>query len=224
MRLRVPLILFCLLVVHPFARAGDFQWWNALAVSGPIKDDSRFLLWFDGHARLRDDGSELGVSIIRPGIGWKLTDRLALWQGYARVTGHRDGPNIEEDRSWQQATYRIGKLLGGTVSSRSRFEQRFRGDTGDDTGLRFRQLFGWNYRFNDTPYSLAFWNEIFVGINDTDWGQFSGFDQNRAFFGIGRKLTAKSRVEIGYLNNHLDGGAGSSSTNNNILITFFVGL
>ena len=49
----------------------DFQAWNALAIAGPVKDDGRFLLWFDAHARFRDDASDLGheVQIPRPRPG-----------------------------------------------------------------------------------------------------------------------------------------------------------
>jgi carbonic anhydrase len=203
---------------------GDNQGWSAVFVNGPVEQGNRFLFWFDGHARFRDDATELGTSIIRPGVGWRLDDRVDLWLGYARVTGHRDGPNIDEDRFWQQSTYRIGDVLGGALSGRSRLEQRFR-NSGSDTGWRARQFFYYAQRFEGTPFSLVLANEIFFGLNDADWGQRSGYDQNRAFFGAAWHLSPGLRLEAGYLNNNLDGGpGGSNQTNHNFQIAFFVSL
>jgi len=205
------------------ANAGDSQTWSAIAVKGPASDKSRFLLWFDGHARYRDGTSELATTIIRPGIGWRATKNLDLWIGYARVTGHRAGPDIEEDRVWQQASYPVSRLWGGQLAGRTRLEQRSR-DAGDDTGWRLRQAFRWSMPIDETKFSYVVANETFFGLNDADWGQRSGYDQNRAFLGIAWQSTARLRVELGYLNNHIDGGAAGERTNHNVALAFSVGL
>ena len=64
----------------------DFQSWNALALAGDADDDGKWQFWFDGHLRFKDDASRLGVSIIRPGVGYKLSRDTTLWLGVARVT------------------------------------------------------------------------------------------------------------------------------------------
>ena len=224
-RLSSALALFaCVFSPAAHANDSDFQAWSALAISGPATQDSRFLLWFDGHARFRDDASELGTSIIRPGIGWKATDKVNLWAGYARVTGHRDGlPDIEEDRAWQQATYPITEIFGGRLSGRTRFEQRFRSDLGDDTGYRLRQFNRWARPIEGTDWSYVVANETFLGLNNTDWGQRDGFDQNRAFLGLAWKAAPKARVEFGYLNNHIN-GAVDDQTNHNVSAALFLSL
>ena len=102
--------LFVGLFVHIAAYANDNQGWSAIALSGPVSEKSRWLAWFDGHARFADDASDLGVSIIRPGFGRRINANLNLWGGYARVTIHLDGPDIEEDRAWQQATFPFSNL------------------------------------------------------------------------------------------------------------------
>lgn len=202
----------------------DFQAWTALAVSGPVEKDSRFLLWFDGHARFRDDASELGVSIIRPGIGWRINDNLDAWLGYARVVSRSDtAPNVEENRIWQQATYSLPQIFGGNFSGRTRLEQRFR-DTGDDTGWRVRQFIRWERPFVGSEFSIVAWDEVFVGVNDTDWGQRSGFDQNRLFLGGAWRFSNRARLEVGYLNNALNLPGTDDQTNHNISAALFVGL
>jgi hypothetical protein len=41
---------------------------------------------------------------------------------------------------------------------------------------------------------------VFFAFNDTAWGQQAGFDQNRAFAGVGWFLDDAVRLEAGYMN------------------------
>lgn len=205
------------------AIANDTQLWSALAVNGPVKEDSRLLVWFDGHARFGDDVSALRTSIIRPAVGWRASENLDLWVGYARVTAHRDGPDVGEDRIWQQATYPVADVFGGALSGRTRIEQRFRAAS-SDVGLRFRQFWRWSRPIDGSQFSWVVANETFVAVNDAGWGQFSGYDQNRAFFGLGWKVAPKIRIEGGYLNNHLNNGPLDNQMNHNISAAVFIGL
>lgn len=203
---------------------GDFQAWSALFVAGPPAENSRLLLWFDGHARFTDDASDLGVSIIRPGLGWRVSDRLDLWAGYARIVSRRDGaPNIEENRIWQQATYPVAELFGGALLGRTRLEQRLR-ETGADTGWRARQFLRWERRFAGSPVSALVSNELFVNFNNADWGQRSGFDQNRVFAGGAWRPAPRLRFEGGYLNNYIDLAGPGGQTNHNVVAFAFVSL
>ena len=70
---------------------------------------------------------------------------------------------------------------------------------------------------------MVIWDEVFFGLNDTDWGQNSGFDQNRFYVGPAYRLSKNWRVEIGYLNNHiaLPGNNPDAITNHNLALTFF---
>ncbi len=207
---------FCALLP---AHAEDFQAWNAVALTSPAAKDSKLMLWFDGHARFADDAGRLGVSIIRPGLGYRVSDRATLWLGYARVTLH-PGPDIDEDRIWQQATFPLGNFLGGSLSGRTRLEQRFR-DEDNDTGVRLRQFFRWSRQLGESQYSAVVWDELFLGLNQADWGQRDGFDQNRAFLGLAWQPSPKIRAEAGYLHNRI-GRGGPDQTNHALALTLFV--
>lgn len=202
------------------AIAGDEQTWLALATTESIAQDSKWLYWFDGHARSRDDANGLGVSIIRPGIGYRISSKLTLWAGYGRIVARRDGPDAQENRVWQQATYPITQVLGGKLSGRTRLEQR-RIEGADNTGHRIRQFFRWSRPIGGSNWSWLIANETFIGFNETDFGQQSGYQQNRAFAGLALQVAEGKRLEVTYLNNHLDGGRGSDSTNNNISLALF---
>ncbi len=212
-----------LLLTQPaYSDDEDFQAWFAFATNGLVNEDSRLLYWFDGHARFGNDAGELGVSIIRPAIGWRINNSLDLWLGYARVTNSIGPSDIEEDRIWQQATYSIASNNLGSFSGRTRLEQRFRDErNGDDTGHRIRQFFRWGKPIKSTNFAYVIWDEIFIGLNETDWGQINGFDQNRAFFGMSYKLTKKARVEFGYLHNLINREGSDDLTNHVVSSTLF---
>ena len=199
------------------ARADDTQFWTALFANGPASEDSRLLLWFDGHARYSEDVSRLGVSIIRPGVGYKLNDDVSLWAGYAWVVSRADGrASITEHRIWQQATYRIAGGDWGALSGRTRLEQRFL-ETGDDTGLRVRQFLRWIKPVGER-WSATAWNETFIALNDTDWGANAGYDQNRTFVGLRWRMNDAVSLEGGYLLNHLNRGVDQTNHNASLSI------
>ncbi|MEZ6013185.1 MAG: DUF2490 domain-containing protein [Hyphomonas sp.] len=202
------------------AQTTDQQIWTSVLVSGPVSDDSRLLVWFDGHARFSDDMGGLGVSILRPGLGWKMNDNLSLWGGYARVTSDSGRGDLEEYRFWQQATYSLPGMFAGKSSGRTRLEQRWR-EAGDDTGWRLRQSLRWTKTLEETPISLVLWNETFVAFNEADWGQADGYDQNRAFAGLGFRLTDRSQLELGYLHNHIR-RSGPDASNHNLAVSLSV--
>lgn len=207
--------------VRTFANT-DIQSWNALALSGDASNNGKWQFWFDGHLRFKDDASRLGVSIIRPGFGYKFSDDFALWLGVARVTIDSNSGLIHEDRIWQQSTYSLNKFMGGSLSGRSRLEQRFRHDEGDDTGYRFRQFIRWSKPLTEN-WSFVIWDEIFFGFNNTDWGQASGFDQNRLYIGPAFQLNQKWRIEMGYMHNYINPPDDNAAaiTNHNLSLTFF---
>ncbi len=186
------------------------------------KGDDRLQYWFDAHARFLDDAGGFNQSIVRPGLGWKLNDDLSVWAGYGWIrTSPIAGEDFNENRFWQQGTWTpsMGALK---FQFRSRFEQRWL-ETGDDVGLRLRQLARVQKPINVAPrLTFVAWDEVFFHLNDTDFGADSGFNQNRAFVGLGFKRWGqpKWRTEIGYLN-QLINRPGDDQMNHVLSINFF---
>lgn len=204
----------------PAAAQHDNQVWAASFASGPVREGSRVLVWWDAHARFRDEGDHLDTTILRPGVGWRASPRLDLWAGYAHITLRRPGPDGAEHRTWQQATYPIAEVAGGRLTGRTRLEQRFR-EGGDETGWRVRQFVRWSRPVAGPDVSLVLSNETFIALNETDWGQRDGYDQNRAFAGLGWQMTRKFRVEGGYMNQRIEGGSGPDRRNDNLVLSGF---
>lgn len=158
--------------------------------------------WFDGQARFLDESNGFAQSLIRPGIGYALTDRVTAWGGYAWIRSTPGaGRNSEEHRGWQQVTWST-RLDSLAIGSRTRLEQRFV-DTGHDTGWRLRQFVKLTHPLPLHPrLGLAGYDEAFFDLNDTDWGADTGFAQNRLFAGFSWRLDGAGKIvaECGYLN------------------------
>lgn len=183
--------------------------------------NGKLLGWVEVQGRLGDDARRLNQSIIRPALGWQAAAKVSLWTGYGHITNHRPGKNQGEDRLWQQALWDAGAVLGGKVTSRSRLEQR-RVDGGSDTGWRARHFLKYERPFKGGgDASLVLWNEVFVALNDTDWGARAGFDQMRNFGGVGLSVTPKTRIEIGYMNQYVDHAAPRDRVNHIASVSFF---
>ncbi|MEM9353715.1 MAG: DUF2490 domain-containing protein [Planctomycetota bacterium] len=191
----------------------------------PFSDKpSRLRWWLDAHYRLRDDTDGFNQSILRPGLGYEFAENQALWVGYAWIrTSPVAGDDIDEHRLWQQWT--AAPSWGDyRFLHRSRFEQRWFEDVSDDVALRWRQLFRTQRVLTSSPeWSLIGWDEAFFHLNDTDRIR-SGFDQNRAFLGVGyrRKADAPIRTEIGYLNQFINLQGGVDRMNHILSVNFFL--
>lgn len=178
-------------------------WFNVNAQGKlPIEN----LNWYaEIQPRWREEGDHLDLLILRPGIFYKLSAKSSVWAGYANVRSHPAGRStVEENRLWQQFLYNFDPIQGVNLQSRTRLEQR-RLEGGSDTGHRLRQLIRTTKPL--VGYSdvlLVAWDELFVHLNDTDWGANKGFDQNRLFVGASYAVKPNALLEIGYLNQYIN--------------------
>ena len=225
----ITLVLFGLVPENLGAQTIDDEGiWTAVFTQGNLgcsqECPKRWKYWFDGHARFQDDAGGFLTSIVRPGIGYQLTDSATIWAGYGWIRNSPigGGPDFDENRIWQQLTWST-KLSPFNVGLRPRIEQRIV-ETGDDLGWRFRQFASARAPLNER-LTFVVWDEVFIHLNDTDFGTRSGFNQNRIFVGLGWKWnsdTPKSRVEVGYLNQHINSTSGQNRTNHLLGVNFFL--
>ena len=186
----------------------DFRIWGNVTARGNFgfiePGLKQWRWWAEIQPRTREEGEDMDQLLIRPGIGYALTDHSTVWIGYAHVINFpAAGDNIHEDRIWQQYMW-SGATPVGVFTSRTRFEQRWQSN-GGETGGRFRHMFrlSWPLPFYQ-PVSLVGWDEVFIHLNDTNWGARQGFDQNRGFAGVGYRVLPPVLVEIGYMNQYIN--------------------
>lgn len=181
-----------------------------------------FRWWVDAHLRQRDEGEHLDLAIVRPGLGWMWTESVSLWGGYAWIVSDPVGrDDFGEHRTWQQLSWNI-PVEGFTLNLRNRLEERFF-ETDGDTGWRLREMLKTTIPVTaNKRVFVSVWDEAFFDLNDTDWGQRSGFRQNRAFGGLGFAFDdgRKVSVEVGYLNQWVD-RRGEDRLNHALAINLF---
>lgn len=203
------------------ATSEDEQFWLNLTAMGSVKDD---LVYFaEIQPRIGDGVSRVDQSLFRGALGWKLSPSVTLYQGYAHVVVPIEGgKDINEERSFQQLNWTMGKPWGGELSSRTRLEQRWRSD-GDDMGWRFREMIRYEkpLRAGSDAVNALVYAEGFAALNDTDWGVRSGFDQLRSFVGAEIGLPGASTMEVGYLNQLINQRAGDTRVNHVASVTLF---
>lgn len=201
----------------------QYQTWLALNYQGPVA--GRFSVTGDVQFRAWDDFS-LQALLARGALMVRVADGLQvglgyLWQPAWRKHGFEDF--VDEHRLFEVLQYQYAHPgTGFVLQLRTRFEQRFRHPEGDvELGLRARQLVRGSYPLTtDRRLTAVVWDEVFVNLTDsgheptlpdgamtqvyTPQWQFSGFDQNRAFAGVGYQLVpAVLRAELGYMNQYV---------------------
>ena len=199
----------------------DEQFWLNLTSMGSIKDD---LVYFaEIQPRIGDGISRIDQALFRGAIGWKFSPSVTLYQGFAHiVVPVEGGKDVNEERSFQQINWTLGKPWAGELSTRTRLEQRWRSD-GDDMGWRLREMLRYEKPLNPGSDALnaLVYAEGFVALNDTDWGVRGGFDQLRSFIGAEVGLPGASTLEVGYLNQVINERGGDTRVNHVASVTLF---
>nr|WP_305908610.1 DUF2490 domain-containing protein [Methylomarinum sp. Ch1-1]MDP4521454.1 DUF2490 domain-containing protein [Methylomarinum sp. Ch1-1] len=204
----------------------DIQsWGNVTAITSLGRFDpalDKVKLWLEAQGRFGDDISKFSQAILRTALGYSVYDNLSFWFGYAWIPSEPTGSSsFDEHRLWQQMIWNHS-LAGGKFMSRSRLEQRF-DERGDDVGWRYRQFLKYYHPIKAAPkLSWVVWNEVFVGLNRPDWKADNGFDQNRAFVGLGFQMDKQVRTEFGYINQYIRKPSANDAMNHIISLNVFM--
>lgn len=203
----------------------DFEVWGGIFTQGNFgfvnpqnPELKKFRWWMEGQGRFGENASQFSQSLIRPGLGYAITDKIVVWAGYAwaptaEPLALKTGHPFNEHRIWQQVTW-ADNFSFGRLSARSRLEQRFFDHHSpmpgsNDVGHRFRQLVKLAVPLPKVDPNLSFivQSELFIGLTniDNNPGFISqGYDQNRAFVGLGYKVNPIATVELGYMNQFIN--------------------
>ena len=199
--LSIPLLSF---MCQSVVAKEDWQTWGAVIATGALAEPHHNVeYWLEGQGRFNDDSSRFNQGIVRAALGYRVAERAVLWMGYGYIPNDppQQRDNVIEHRIFQQLTWSCAEpLLGFSLASRSRVEQRTI-EGADDTGWRLRQFVKLTRPFAQHPrWYWSLWDELFLNLNDTDWGADGGIDQNRVFAGVGYRLAPNARAEVGYMN------------------------
>lgn len=188
-------------------------WCGALPASAQDTEDSQ--LWFQTLAigqlseewrahlelqpRLFNNGSELALTLVRTAVGRQVAPRLTLWLGHAWVPRTLGATTSHEQRIWQQASITLPSAGRWAATARARLEQRWL-DPWDNASHRLRLLGRLQRPLGSSPrWSIAFYNETMVTLDTTRNGPARGFDRNRLYSGVIRRLSPAASIEVGHI-------------------------
>lgn len=218
----------------------DFRLWTPvyLTVSLP----SKFIAYMEVNPRIADDVTNIDQLLLRPAIGYQLTEHISLWQGYAWVGNFNQphtapqSPFFQENRIFQQVIY-TQKFGDFKFMSRTRMEERWI-EHAAGTALRFRQMLKLSYPLPVAPdWALVVYDEIFINLNSVDTldearrgvskGPGAGIDQNRLFLGVNKSFNQYVNVDLGYQNQMLNSRTlhgNANLINHMLLLQFYINL
>lgn len=181
----------------------DFSVW----LSNTYQTDfggSQYLAFLELAPRTKNDNSDFNQVIIRPLIGYKLTQRLQLWLGYTWQGEYNQQTDFDmaTNDTMQQLQWIDNLTPQLNFQYRFRLEQRFFAHE-DDIGHRMRHRFRFVYSLPDSQAYLIAADELFVYFNSIDDGRLShsvqtGINQNRSYIGVGYKVTPQLNIDTGY--------------------------
>ncbi|GAB5414976.1 MAG: DUF2490 domain-containing protein [Congregibacter sp.] len=174
--------------------------WLIGSAGGAFGADSSLRWAVDTQLRHFDIGTGFHEYLIRPSIGLAVGPSTRIWLGYGRFRNKtRSSFNADENRLWQQIDWRSSEVLGGSLTLRARTEQRDVTFSSDRRQV-LRLMVSYRHPLGDT--SATHWYtsvEPFFDLNTTDWGGGRGISQNRVQLGVSTRLSAKTRVEAGFM-------------------------
>jgi hypothetical protein len=182
---------------------------GSLKAIDPSLEKGRF--WVEGQARFDDNFDHWYQGMVRTAIGYSLSDRATIWAGYTWLPTQNIGKAyVSQQDVWPAFRYILPTDMG-TFMFRTMIESNF--IKGDEVRVRPRQMVKFTHPLELEPrLSLVAWDEFFIRTNSTQYGGKSGFDQNRAFAGLGWSFNPNIRTEIGYMNQYVDDAKHIDST------------
>jgi len=190
---------------------------GSLKVVDPSLENGR--IWVEGQSRWDDNWNHWYQGMLRTAVGYSLSDRATIWAGYTWLPTQNLGkPSKSQQDVWPAFRYVLPTSVG-TVSFRTMIETNFIPGNGDQVRVRPRQMIRFMHPLEFEPrLSIITWDELFVRVNSTPAGGQSGFDQNRAFAGLGWTFNKNFRAEGGYLNQYLDDATHTNHTMHHLIL------
>jgi hypothetical protein len=212
-------VIVCLLPAYA-AQAdtdNDFQQWSLFFANHHLGETWSASIQVEN--RLRDDASEVDKQIFKPAGYYRFTDTLQLGAGYKYV---KKKDSKDEQDPWQELFFNPAPIGNFDWAHQFRWEQRT-GSSLDGIVHRLRYLLHLTHPLGDSgKYYFAAQEAVRFNAASNDTGPVDGFEQSRLYFGVGRKMTPKLKVEVGYLWNYQREREGPNLSNHVFRLQFLV--
>lgn len=199
----------------------DSAAWGILSAAGRIEPGGQTSPWrysFATQWRHFDRGSGADQYLLRSSLGYDLNPRMSLWLGYDFFHTDPDGGlSRDEHRFWQQFQWSALRWEWGSLSLRTRLEERNL-ERADDLGFRLRQQVLLAVPLPAQDVTLIGSTEHFTNLKDTDYGARSGFDQLRSYLGVRMPMSERAALEAGYMHQWIKRGGVPDAVNHTAML------
>jgi hypothetical protein len=209
-------LLAALVVPAPAAQAvtQTQKIWMAFSaeavIAGPLRGQ------YESQVRYSEDRGGFFLAQHRFALGYRPTRPLTLWLG-GQVSNSLEDERVSltERRVMGQLDYVVATPPRRRLVARTRVERRDLEDN-PEIGWRVRQRLAVDFALPRPDAVIVTHAEAMFGVNETRWGQVSGFERTRAYVGAslpvgtlavcssdgaqGSECRSRIRVDVGYLN------------------------
>ena len=192
-----------LLLASATAHATSFQQQSGLWTNITLKGQFTHPRWhyvLQLENRLRDKSPLQRATLIRPIVGYTVTQTTSLWLGYTAE------PSLSSSRQWsynsnifeqvEQTLFQNQRLK---LDLRLRQEQRFN-NRHSGVAHRTRVRIGAVLPFAQTHWDWIINGEVFFNLNHPTWVSKKALSQNRMYFGLRYQFNPHQTINFGYLN------------------------
>lgn len=215
--------LFSLFILSSFSQTvSQNSGW--LMFLNSTKFNDKWGLHLDIQLRTADNWDGIRNFLFRPGLTYYIDKNSNATAGYLlantflKVQGTTNNV-LTEHRIWEQYIY-AHRIKPVYAQHRFRLEQRFIENAGGDV---FSQRLRYFVRFVlplvesaesfvEGPF-VALQNELFFNIQNKDKLNGKLFDQNRAYGAAGYRFSKRFDMEVGYLNQFVNGNSINTTNN-----------
>jgi Protein of unknown function (DUF2490) len=193
------LLLCCYAGLAHAETINDAKIWTGIRVFGQVQPDSRWLYNLKLESRWQNVFQKLDQGVVRPSVGYQLSDTLSGWLGFDWVPTDFGDISVQEYRTWQELFW-LREALHIEWAFRTRLEQRYQAQQ-PDTAWRLRQrlqVVFLEMTLGDLMPTLSY--EIFLNLNHPQWVQTKTINQHRSFAGFFWPINDSITLEFGYLN------------------------
>ena len=229
-------------LLFSFSAHAQVQHSGWLATFNTVKTGAKTSIHSDIQWRSADDLQYTQTLLLRAGLNVHVNKKLTLTGGYAFIHNYRrsgvvDG-YVNEHRIWEQALY-SHKINTLSLAHRLRLEQRFLPKTivennalkNDGTlyanRIRYfiRNILPLNGQVSFSKgFFAALQNEVFLNFGNKANVNGKTFDQNRLYLAAGYRLSKAFDLELGYMNQYVNGRSGAFTNNHIVQVAGYVRL
>ncbi|MEO8400787.1 MAG: DUF2490 domain-containing protein [Gammaproteobacteria bacterium] len=194
--------------------------WLGVDVQKPLSSNKKWLYLLYAQTRLINQNHAWQTTLFEGGVGYVISPNQTLWLGYRWSGINPYNGFSEENRLWQQLSWRLKENNRYRIFSRTRLEESTL-STQSQLSYRLRQRVSLELLANHIAKLFPLlYDEAFFQLNKTQYTSHQLFSQNRLFLGFKLYTQATTFWEIGYINQYQWHTPSSTQNQMNHIISF----